>query len=148
MILSTRKTHVFLCKHPTDMRLGFDGLGVLAKKHFRMSPYNGQYFAFVNARRTRCKILTWDGTGMVLISKRLTKGLLFGRPNPNYRGRLKLGAVEFGQYFEGLNLSGRILESHPDARPGRKNLKWARKYKKIEPDDNGARAGKRVESVS
>jgi transposase len=141
MILSTRKTHVYLCKHPTDMRLGFDGLGVLAKKHFGMSPHNGQYFAFVNARRTRCKILTWDGTGMVLISKRLTKGLLFGRPNPNYKGRLRLGAVEFGQYFEGLNLSGRILESQPDARPRRKDLKWLKKYQKIKPDAKGTRAG-------
>ena len=53
MILSTRKTSVYLCKKPTDMRLGFDGLSLLVKKTFGRSPYGGQYYAFVNRRRKR-----------------------------------------------------------------------------------------------
>src|SRR4051812_24193404 len=108
MILSTRKTSVYLCKQATDMRLGFDGLSALVKKSFRKNPYGGQYFAFVNKRRTSCKVFTWDGTGDVIISKRIQSGR-FCRPNPRYHKQLKLTGTEFGQFFEGLNLSGRLL---------------------------------------
>jgi len=129
MILSTRKTSVYLCKRPTDMRLGFDGLSRLAKKTFGKDPYGGQYFAFVNRRRTRCKIYTWDGTGEVVIAKRLSFGT-FCRPNPRYKKQLKLTATEFGQYFKGLNLSGRLLESTPNTRPNRqKRLRFIPPYR-------------------
>jgi transposase len=102
MILSSRKTMVFLCKTPTDMRLGYDGLSLLIKKSFHSNPYGGQFYAFVNRRRTSCKIFTWDGTGMVIISKKLSSGV-FSRPNPNYKKQLKMTSTEFGQFFEGLN---------------------------------------------
>lgn len=131
MILSTRKTSVYLCKAPADMRLGYDGLSSLVKKVFRKDPYEGQYFAFVNRRRTRCKIFTWDGTGDVVISKRLSSGV-FCRPNPRYKKQLKLTATEFGQYFEGLNLSGRLLESIPNTRPKhRRSLRFIPPYRTL-----------------
>ena len=47
-----------MCKNPTDMRLGYDGLHKLAKKAFGQNPFGGQYFVFVNRRRTTCKIYT------------------------------------------------------------------------------------------
>ncbi len=50
MILSTRKTNIYLCKTPADMRLGYDGLALLVKKAFQLNPYAGQFFAFVNKR--------------------------------------------------------------------------------------------------
>jgi transposase len=138
MILSTRKTSVYLWKHPTDMRLGFDGLSALVKKALRKNPYGGQYFAFVNRRRTRCKVYTWDGTGEVLISKRLSMGV-FCRPNPRYKKQLKLTATEFGQYFEGLNLSDRFLESHPNFnyRNKRTALRFIPPYRKLSAYDGG-----------
>ncbi len=139
MILSTRKTSVYICKHPTDMRLGFDGLSRLAKKVFGKNPYGGQYYAFVNRRRTRCKVYTWDGTGEVLIAKRLSVGT-FCRPNPRYKKHLKLTATEFGQFFEGLNLSGRILESNPNYRPTKnrqRNLKFIPPYRRLSSYGDG-----------
>jgi transposase len=139
MILSSRNTSVYLCKDATDMRLGFDGLNALAKKVFKKDPYGGQYFAFVNRRRTRCKIFTWDGTGDVVISKRLAFGT-FCRPNPRYKKQLKLTATEFGQYFEGLNLSGRLLESSPNYRLiSRRSLRFIPPYRTLK--SNGLRTG-------
>jgi len=138
MILSTPKTSVYLWKHPTDMRLGFEGLSALVKKNFHRNPYGGQYFAFVNRRRTRCKVFTWDGTGEVIISKRLSVGV-FCRPNPRYKKQLKLTATEFGQYFEGLNLSGRFLESNPNFRVKRKILRFIPPYRKLSAYDSGGR---------
>ena len=113
------------------MRLGFDGLSGLVKKAFKRDPYSGQYFAFVNRRRTRCKVYTWDGTGEVMMSKRLSFGT-FCRPNPRHKKQLKLTATEFGHYFEGLNLSGRLLESTPNTRPNQqKKLRFIPSYRTI-----------------
>ena len=131
MILSTRKTSVFLCKKPTDMRLGYDGLSALIKKAFGKSPRSGQYYAFVNRRRTSCKVYTWDGSGDVIISKRLSFGQ-FCRPNPMYKKQLRLTATEFGQFFEGLNMSARLLESSPNYRPSRqRRLRFIPPYRKL-----------------
>jgi transposase len=130
MIFSTRRTQFLMCKEPTDMRLGYDGLRKLAKKVFGQNPYRGQYFAFVNRRRTSCKVYTWDGSGEVLICKRLSRGV-FCRPNPRYKKQIRLSGSEFSQFFEGLNISGRILESVPHSRPRRKQLRFIPPYRKL-----------------
>ena len=130
MIFGTRRTQIFMCKSPTDMRLGFDGLQKLAKKTFRKDPNQGQYFAFVNRRRTSCKIYTWDGSGEVLICKRLSQGV-FCRPNPHYRREIRLSVSEFSQFFEGLNISGRILESTPNAKRSKKMLRFVPPYTRL-----------------
>jgi transposase len=133
MILSTRRTQILMCKKPTDMRLGYDGLSKLAKKTFGQNPYQGQFFIFINRRRTSCKVYTWDGTGDVLICKRLSQGL-FCRPNPSYQKRIRMTGSEFGQFFEGLNMSGRILESSPNTRPTKKGLRFIPPYRRLKSD--------------
>lgn len=130
MIFSTRRTQIWMCKSPTDMRLGYDGLHRLAKKAFGQNPYLGQYFAFVNRRRTSCKIYTWDGTGEVVICKRLNQGV-FCRPNPYYKKQIKMTGSEFSQFFEGLNISGRILESVPASRSPKKLLRFVPPYRRL-----------------
>jgi transposase len=131
MIFSTRRTQILMHKNPTDMRLGFDGLHKLAKKSFAQNPYGGQYFIFVNRRRTSCKVYTWDGTGEVLISKRLSRGV-FCRPNPSYKKQIRMTGSEFSQFFEGLNISGRILESVPNSKPQKKQLRFISPYRKLD----------------
>jgi transposase len=137
MIIGHKQTQILMCKTPTDMRLGYDGLNKLAKKAFGQSPYRGQHFVFVNRRRTSCKIYTWDGSGEVLICKRLSQGV-FCRPNPHYRKTLKLSGSEFAQFFEGLNVGGRILESSPHLRPQRKSLRFIAPYKRLHRHDGGS----------
>jgi transposase len=136
MILSTRQTQILMCKSPTDMRLGYDGLSKQAKKAFGKNPYTGQYFVFVNRRRTSCKVYTWDGTGDVLICKRLSQGV-FCRPNPSYKKHIRLSGSEFGQFFEGLNMSGRILESTPNSKPTKKLLRFIPPYRRLKSDATG-----------
>jgi transposase len=112
-----------MCKAPTDLRFGYDGLNKLAKKVFGQNPYRGQHFVFVNRRRTSCKVYTWDGSGEVLICKRLSRGV-FCRPNPGYKKSIRMTGSEFDQFFEGLNISGRILESAPNSKPTKKLLRF------------------------
>jgi transposase len=134
MIFNSRRSQVLMCKEPTDMRLGYDGLSKLAKKAFGQHPYRGQSFLFVNRRRTSCKLYFYDGSGDVLICKRLSQGV-FCRPNPNYKKQIRMTGSEFSQFFEGLNIAGRILESTPNVRPTRKLLRFIPPYIKIKPTD-------------
>lgn len=136
MIFSTRRTQILMCRTPTDMRLGYNGLQKVAKKAFGQNPYRGQYFVFVNRRRTSCKVYTYDGSGDVLICKRLSRGV-FCRPNPSYRKQIRITGSEFSQFFEGLNISGRILESIPNSKSKKRLLRFLPPYRKLTPDATG-----------
>jgi transposase len=138
MIFNTRRTQILICKKPTDLRLGFDGLQKQAKNLFKMNPYRGHFFVFVNRRRNSCKIYSYDGSGDVLICKRLRQGV-FCRPNPSYKKRIRMTGSEFSQFFEGLNISGRILESIPHSRPVNKRLHFIPPYSKLPSDAHGGK---------
>lgn len=134
MILNTRRTQILMSKQPTDMRLGYDGLQKQAKKIFGQNPYHGQFFVFINRRRTSCKVYSYDGSGDVLICKRLSQGV-FCRPNPAYKKQIRMTGSEFSQFFEGLNMSGRILESSPNSRPRKKQLRFIPPYNRLPSRD-------------
>lgn len=133
MIFTTRRTQILMCKEPTDMRLGYNGLQKRAKKLFKTNPYQGQSFVFVNRRRTSCKVYLYDGSGDILICKRLSQGV-FCRPNPLYKKQIRMTGSEFIQFFEGLNISGRILESAPNYKSSKKRLLFIPPYKKLTSD--------------
>jgi len=110
MIALNRRTKIFVCKDATDMRSSYDSLLEKTKSILHQDPYTGHLFLFVNRLRTSCKALYYDGTGVVIISKRLEKGV-FSRINPMYSGDVILTEAEFGLFFEGANLEKRFIES-------------------------------------
>ena len=67
-------------------------------------------FLFINKHRTSIKCLFYDGTGFVIIAKRLEQGL-FSRINPYRQGELVLTAAEFALFFEGADLEKRFIDS-------------------------------------
>lgn len=113
MISFNRRTKVFVCKEPTDMRASYDTLFAKAKGVLAQDPFSGHLFLFMNSRRTSIKCLFYDGTGWVILAKRMERGL-FSRINPMYRGELTLTAAEFALFFEGADLEKRFL-SKPGA---------------------------------
>jgi transposase len=110
MISFNRKTKVFVCKEPTDMRASYDTLFAKAKGVLAQDPFCGHLFLFINSRRTSLKCLFFDGTGLVILAKRMEKGL-FSRINPRYCGEVTLTAAEFALYFEGADLEKRFIDS-------------------------------------
>lgn len=111
MISFNRRTRVFVCKEPTDMRASYDTLFSLAKGVLQQDPFSGHIFVFINARRTSVKCLFYDGTGLVILAKRLIRGQ-FSRLNPMYKGEVTLTAAEFALFFEGANLEKRFISRH------------------------------------
>ena len=134
MILGSGK--IWMCKEPTDMRLGYNGLSAQVRKIFSKNPYRGQSFVFINRRRTSCKVYYWDGSGEVILSKRLNQGV-FCRPNPYYRKNIQMSRSEFSQFFEGLNMNGKILESVPNHFKMNKNkLRFIPSYRRLALNGN------------
>ena len=110
MISFNRLTKIFVSREPTDMRASYDTLFLKAKTVLNKDPFSGHLFLFINAKRTSIKCLFYDGTGLVIISKRMEKGL-FSRINPMLQGDIVLTAAEFALFFEGANLEKRFIES-------------------------------------
>ncbi len=110
MISFNRLTKIYVCKEPTDMRASYDTLFAKAKGVLNQDPFSGHLFLFINGKRTSIKCLFYDGTGFVIISKRMEKGL-FSRINPMFREDIVLTSAEFALFFEGADLEKRFVES-------------------------------------
>lgn len=65
---------IWLAVEPVDMRLGADGLSARVQEALGQSPCAGHAFVFANRRRTRMKLLVWDGAGVWLCGRRLHQG--------------------------------------------------------------------------
>lgn len=115
MIALNRRTKVFLSKEPTDMRASYDSLFLRVKGMLKEDPFSGHLFVFLNKRRTSCKCLYYDGTGLVLICKRLEHGL-FARVNPFHSDDIVLTQAEFVLFFEGADLTKRFIDSPKEIR--------------------------------
>jgi transposase len=110
MISFTRRTKVFVSKEPTDMRASYDTLFAKSKGVLNQDPFSGHLFVFINSKRNCIKCLYYDGTGLVLLCKRLEKST-FSRINPMFKEEIILTAAEFALFFEGADLEKRFVES-------------------------------------
>lgn len=115
MITFNRRTKIFVAKEPTDMRASYDTLFSKAKGVLNQDPFSGHLFVFINTRRTSIKCLYYDGTGLVILMKRLEKGL-FSRINPMFKGEIVLTPAEFALFFEGADLEKRFVDSPRETR--------------------------------
>jgi transposase len=61
---------ILLATEPVDFRKGMDGLAALVQQVLRADPFAGEVFIFRPRRGDRVKILVYDGTGLVLVTKR------------------------------------------------------------------------------
>src|SRR5271165_1079899 len=71
MIAVAAGMRVLVATKPVDFRKGADGLVALVREQLRHDPFSGTIFVFRSKRADRLKILVWDGSGLVLLWKRL-----------------------------------------------------------------------------
>lgn len=74
MFLNHRGLRVFLYHHPLDMRSGFERLSHLIREEMKNDLLEGHLYLFLGKNRRRAKVLLFDGTGLVLLHKRLETG--------------------------------------------------------------------------
>lgn len=115
MLAFNRRTKIFISKDPGDMRASYDSLFQKAKSLLGQDPFSGHFFVFMNKRRTSMKCLYFDGTGFVIVAKRLERGC-FSNINPYYPGPITLTQAEFSLLFEGAQINKRFIESPPEVR--------------------------------
>ena len=103
---------VFVALEPCDMRKGFNGLFALVTEKLGEDPRAGALFVFTNRRRSRLKILCWDGTGLWVCTKRLEQGT-FSWPKSvePQTTKLRLSPEALALLTDGVDLRGPRLRA-------------------------------------
>jgi len=86
---------------PVDFRRGAGSLAAMVQSVLGQDPFCGTVFVFRSKRADRVKMLVYDGTGLVLIWKRL-EGAKFKWPAIS-DGVMRLSAAQLAALFEGLD---------------------------------------------
>jgi transposase len=92
---------VLLASRPVDFRKGAHALAALAAAVLGADPFSGVVLVFRAKRADRIKIVVWDGSGLVLVSKQLEGGAF--RWPPVVDGAVRLTSVEFAALFDGID---------------------------------------------
>lgn len=74
MIQMTTHSRILLATQPADFRKGTDGFIALCRQVLAQDPKSDVLFAFINRNRTLLRVLSYDGTGFWLMTKRLSRG--------------------------------------------------------------------------
>jgi len=98
---------------PADMRKGFEGLSGLVRKELGQDPLSGALYLFTNRRRTRAKVLHFDGTGLCVYAKRLARGQFAKLWREPGAATFELTTTELALFLEGSELIGRVALSKP-----------------------------------
>jgi transposase len=101
MIMPGADLKIYVATRPVDFRRGIDGLAVTVQEMLGLDPYDGTAFVFRAKRADRIKILVWDGTGLMLVHKRL-EGCKFVWPQVR-DGVMRISPAMFAALFEGLD---------------------------------------------
>ena len=112
MMTPTHQTRIWACAEPTSMRKSFDGLYASAVQSVGRDPLQGDLFLFVAKDRKQARVLYFDGTGLVVMAKRLEKG----RFNAPWEGeRAKPWCLSHSELL--LFLDGSLLVGHFEVSP-------------------------------
>jgi transposase len=106
---------ILVSARPVDFRRGMDGLSRMVKETLLVDPFAGDIFVFRPKRADRLKILVWDGSGLVLLSKRLERGRFTWPPVQD--GAVTLSAAQLSLLFSGLDWSQVVPRTALSAQP-------------------------------
>lgn len=65
---------IFVFDQAIDMRAGFDKLLMIVREKMKAQIVGGDLYLFLGHNRKRLKAICYDGTGVILISKRMERG--------------------------------------------------------------------------
>ena len=117
MMLTTSHLRVWVYPAPCDLRNGFNGLSAMVTHQLCRDVMGGDLFLFVNRRRTLCKMLFWDGSGLCILHKRLyeQKFPRLWKRDKNAASGIELTPNELGLFLEGCEVLEERRLSRGDA---------------------------------
>src|SRR6516164_2326063 len=92
---------VLVAAQPVDFRKSVHTLSALVAEALRANPYCGDVFVFRSKRSDRVKLLAWDGSGMVLVTKWLEQGRFTWPPIRD--GVVYLTTTQLSMLLDGLD---------------------------------------------
>ena len=101
MIALRADLKVVLAAQPVDFRKSVHTLSALVSEALRANPYCGDVFVFRSKRADRVKLLAWDGSGMMLVTKWLHQGYFIWPPIRD--GVVYLSASQLTMLLDGLD---------------------------------------------
>ncbi len=104
---------VVLATGPIDFRAGINKLAALVANALHKDPYCGDVFVFRSKRMDRLKLIHFDGSGMVLVTKWLESGKFFWPPVQG--GVIKLTPAQMTLLMGGMDWTR--LEENPVKKP-------------------------------
>jgi transposase len=96
------EARVFVYSQAIDMRSGFGKLQSLVAEAMKANLFEGNLFVFLGRNPRRAKLLLFDGTGLVLITKRLDRGAFM--PIADLCETGEISQDELGRLLDGANL--------------------------------------------
>lgn len=113
MITVPAGLRVLIATKPVDFRKGAYGLAALVRETLGDDPFSGAIYVFRSKRTDRVKMLAWDGTGLVLLWKRLEQGAFKWPPITD--GVMRLTSAQLAALIDGMDWSR--LHARDIARP-------------------------------
>ena len=108
MLFESKGLRVFVYGEVIDMRAGFERLHYFAKEKMKAQVNQGHLYLFFGKNRRRLKAIYYDGTGLVLVSKRIERGSFMNLLELD--GKQEITLAELKLIFHGSLIRKPVLE--------------------------------------
>lgn len=108
MLYDRKGLRIFVYQELIDMRFGFERLHSFCVHGMKARMDQGHFYLFFGKNRRRLKILWYDGTGLVLATKRMEKGSFMSLEG--LMGKSEITHKELELILHGSVIKGPILE--------------------------------------
>lgn len=112
MLLERPGIQVFVYRDPIDMRCGFEKLHGFCVHHMKAKMNDGHAFVFFGKNRSRLKLLVYDGSGLVLVAKRIERKNFMSLSD--LLGRTEITMAELRLIFHGGVIRGPVFGLEAD----------------------------------
>ncbi|MGE0171126.1 IS66 family insertion sequence element accessory protein TnpB [Nocardioides sp.] len=99
MLLERSGIKILVYKDTIDMRAGFEKLHLYCVQHMQAKMNEGHAYVFFGKNRSRMKILVYDGSGLVLVAKRIERNRFMS--HAELLGRTEITLEELKLIFHG-----------------------------------------------
>lgn len=103
MLTLLPSVRVFLAVEPVDMRGSFDALSGHVRR-LGLDPVSGHLYVFLSRNRRMAKVLWFDGSGWIVLAKRLVQGTFQLPDRLDGVDRLTIDAASLAALLEGIDL--------------------------------------------